>query len=92
MNSTRKLGFTLVELLIVIAILAVLAVAVVLVINPVQLVKAARDSTRLSSGQSLYTGNCVTTGHRYIQFQATLSTSDTSVTPSLDSVNIGYTY
>ncbi|MCX6788531.1 MAG: NHL repeat-containing protein, partial [Candidatus Jorgensenbacteria bacterium] len=48
--------------------------------------------TSLSSGQSLYTGNCVTTGHRYIQFQATLSTSDTSVTPSLDSVNIGYTY
>ncbi|MEI6479394.1 MAG: hypothetical protein WCO21_01000, partial [bacterium] len=48
--------------------------------------------TSLSSGQSLYTGNCVTTGHRYIQFQATLSTSGTSVTPSLDSVNIGYTY
>ena len=53
MNSTRKLGFTLVELLIVIAILAVLAVAVVLVINPVQLVKAARDSTRLSDAAAL---------------------------------------
>lgn len=43
-----KKGFTLIELLVVIAILAVLAVAVVLVLNPIQLIKQARDSTRLS--------------------------------------------
>jgi len=43
-----KKGFTLIELLVVIAILAVLAVAVVLVLNPVQLIKQARDSTRIS--------------------------------------------
>ena len=41
-------GFTLVELLIVIAILAVLAVTVVVVLNPAELLKQARDSTRMS--------------------------------------------
>ncbi|MFH0806485.1 MAG: prepilin-type N-terminal cleavage/methylation domain-containing protein [Candidatus Brennerbacteria bacterium] len=41
-------GFTLIELLVVIAILAVLAVAVVLVLNPAELIKQARDSTRVS--------------------------------------------
>ena len=41
-------GFTLIELLIVIAILAVLSVAVVVVLNPAELLKQARDSTRIS--------------------------------------------
>lgn len=41
-------GFTLIELLIVIAIVAVLAVAVVLVLNPAELIKQSRDSTRIS--------------------------------------------
>jgi prepilin-type N-terminal cleavage/methylation domain-containing protein len=41
-------GFTLIELLIVIAILAVLSVAVVLVLNPAELLRQGRDSTRLS--------------------------------------------
>jgi len=46
MNVNR--GFTLIELLVVIAILAVLAVAVVLVLNPAELIKQGRDSTRIS--------------------------------------------
>lgn len=41
-------GFTLVELLIVIAILAILATVVVLVLNPAQLLAEARDGQRLS--------------------------------------------
>src|SRR6056297_506851 len=41
-------GFTLIELLVVIAILAVLAVAVTLILNPAQLVRQGRDSTRMS--------------------------------------------
>ena len=41
-------GFTLIELLVVIAILAVLATAVVLVLNPAELIKQGRDSTRIS--------------------------------------------
>jgi len=46
--------------------------------------------TNITSGEALSTGGCVTNGHRYIQYQAALSTADTSVTPSLDSVTIGY--
>jgi len=44
----KKEGFTLVELLVVIAILAVLAVAVVVILNPGELIRQARDSTRIS--------------------------------------------
>jgi prepilin-type N-terminal cleavage/methylation domain-containing protein len=48
MNNKMQKGFTLVELLIVIAILAVLSVTVVVVLNPAELLKQARDSTRIS--------------------------------------------
>jgi len=47
-KNLYKKGFTLVELLVVIAILAVLAVAVVVILNPGELIKQARDSTRIS--------------------------------------------
>ncbi|HXF44176.1 MAG TPA: type II secretion system protein [Candidatus Paceibacterota bacterium] len=47
MNKAKK-GFTLIELLVVIAILGVLATAVILVINPAELIRQARDSTRIS--------------------------------------------
>ncbi len=53
MNSRSKAGFTLVELLIVIAILAILSVAAILVINPAQLLKQGRDATRLSDMAAL---------------------------------------
>ncbi|MGB9639237.1 MAG: hypothetical protein ACPL1F_08155 [bacterium] len=46
-------SFTLIKLLVVIAILAILAVVVVVVINPSELLKQARDSTRLSDLQTL---------------------------------------
>ena len=52
MTTTQK-GFTLVELLIVIAILAVLAVTVVVVLNPAELLRQARDSTRISDLASI---------------------------------------
>jgi len=41
-------GFTLLELLLVIAILAILGLIVVLLMNPVELMRQARDSNRLS--------------------------------------------
>jgi len=43
-----KKGFTLIELVIVIAILAILASVVVLTLNPAQLMAQARDSQRIS--------------------------------------------
>ncbi|MCP6719934.1 MAG: type II secretion system protein [Patescibacteria group bacterium] len=63
-----KKGFTLIELLVVIAIVAVLATAVILVINPAELIKQARDSTRISdmaalnSAVSLYLADVATPG------------------------------
>lgn len=47
-NPKASRGFTLLELIIVIAILAILSVAVVLVINPAETLARARDSQRLS--------------------------------------------
>ncbi|MEK7195865.1 MAG: type II secretion system protein [Patescibacteria group bacterium] len=47
-NKMQKKGFTLVELLIVVAILAVLSTATVLILNPAQILQESRDSTRLS--------------------------------------------
>ncbi|MEK7625262.1 MAG: glycine-rich domain-containing protein, partial [Patescibacteria group bacterium] len=46
--------------------------------------------TTITSTAALSIGGCVTNGHQYIQYQATLYTSDSSVTPSLNSVTIGY--
>ena len=48
-----KKGFTLVELLIVIAILAVLAAAVVIVLNPAELLAQSRDAQRISDFETL---------------------------------------
>ena len=53
MKTTKK-GFTLIELLVVIAILAVLATAVVVILNPAQLIKQGRDSTRISDLAALH--------------------------------------
>jgi prepilin-type N-terminal cleavage/methylation domain-containing protein len=54
MHTVRRTnGFTLIELLIVIAIVAILAVAVILTLNPVELIRQSRDSTRLSDMETL---------------------------------------
>ncbi|MFH1759000.1 MAG: prepilin-type N-terminal cleavage/methylation domain-containing protein [Patescibacteria group bacterium] len=55
-----KTGFTLIELIIVIAVIAILATTVILVLNPANILKEARDSQRIadlgqmSSALSLY--------------------------------------
>lgn len=48
MTSHAKKGFTLIELLVVIAIIAILAVAVILTLNPAELLRQARDTTRIN--------------------------------------------
>lgn len=46
--------------------------------------------TNITSGQALSTGSCVTNTHRYLQFQATLSTTDISATPTLSDISLTY--
>ncbi len=48
LTNKKHNGFTLVELLVVIAIIAILAAVVVLIINPLELTKRGRDAARLS--------------------------------------------
>jgi prepilin-type N-terminal cleavage/methylation domain-containing protein len=50
-----KKGFTLIELLVVIAIIAILSVTVILTLNPAELLRQARDSTRVSDLSTLQT-------------------------------------
>ena len=48
-----KKGFTLIELLVVVGILAVLATATTLILNPAELLRQSRDSTRIADLASL---------------------------------------
>jgi prepilin-type N-terminal cleavage/methylation domain-containing protein len=52
-KNPRRAGFTLIELLVVIAIIAILSVVVVLTLNPADLFRQGRDSTRLSDMDTL---------------------------------------
>src|SRR3989338_2894168 len=47
-STAHSKGFTLVELLVVIAIVAVLSTVVIITLNPAELLKQTRDSTRIS--------------------------------------------
>lgn len=56
MNTTKlSKGFTLLELLIVIAIIAVLSVVLIVALNPAETLKKTRDSQRISDLSSLKT-------------------------------------
>ena len=55
MKKNKNSGFTLLELLIVIAIIAILSVALVIVLNPAETLKKARDSQRISDLSTLKT-------------------------------------
>ncbi|MFH1189715.1 MAG: hypothetical protein V1682_03410 [Candidatus Omnitrophota bacterium] len=50
---------------------------------------ASTWSNALSNGSTL-SGTGITGGHQYVQYKAALATTDTSVTPSLDDVTIGF--
>jgi prepilin-type N-terminal cleavage/methylation domain-containing protein len=49
-------GFTLVELLIVIAVIGILAVAVLTAINPIEQLKKSRDAGKLADARELFNG------------------------------------
>ncbi|MCW1949140.1 MAG: DUF2341 domain-containing protein [Candidatus Shapirobacteria bacterium] len=44
----------------------------------------------ISSSVDISSNNCVTDGHRYIQYQITFNTSDSTITPSLQDLSIEY--
>ena len=52
-RSRSERGFSLLEIIIVMAVLSILAVAITLVINPVERLREARDATRLSDAKAL---------------------------------------
>lgn len=54
-NKNKVKGFTLLELLIVIAILAILSVALVLILNPAETMKKGRDSQRMNDMAAMKT-------------------------------------
>ena len=54
-SKKQKNGFTLLELLIVIAILAILSAALVLILNPAESMKKSRDTQRISDLSTLKT-------------------------------------
>lgn len=53
MLSLRKLGFTMIELLIVIAVLGILAVAVLAAINPIEQINRGKDTGSRSDAEQL---------------------------------------
>jgi prepilin-type N-terminal cleavage/methylation domain-containing protein len=55
MKKKKEGGFTLLELLIVIAIIAILSVALVIVLNPAEALKKSRDAQRISDMSTLKT-------------------------------------
>jgi prepilin-type N-terminal cleavage/methylation domain-containing protein len=52
-NTVKKLGFTMIELLIVIAVLGVLAVAVLSAINPIEQINRGKDTGSRSDAEQL---------------------------------------
>lgn len=82
-NSSK--GFTLLELLIVIAILATLATIVVLVLNPAETLAKSRDTQRMSDLQTLKAAIALYT--TTVSSPTLGSTTDTGTNPRTDFTN-----
>lgn len=85
-QSLKQRGFTLVELLIVIAVLGVLAVAVLSAINPIEQINRGRDTGGRSDAEQLINAiDRYYTSQGYYPWQT--GPTDTSVTQAWTAVN-----
>lgn len=78
-------GFTLVELLIVIALIAILSVAVLATINPIEQSNKAKDSTVQNDAAEVMNAY-----ERYYTVKATYPWMDVSLTDSLNSTDAAW--
>lgn len=51
---------------------------------------AFSSCTAVTSGSNAYSNSCVTNGHRYAQYEVSLSTTDTASTPTFSDFNVTY--
>lgn len=74
--QNSKNGFTLIELVVVIAIIAILAGITVAVINPAEYIKQARDSKRVSDIMNVQTALIAALANNDIELVATAGCAD----------------
>lgn len=97
-NAVKKLGFTMIELLIVIAVLGILAVAVLSAINPIEQINRGKDTgSRSDAEQALssidryyatqgyypWQTGASDTAHEALAWTAIGSVADTAASPQL---------
>lgn len=80
----REKGFTLVELLVVVAIIAVLAGVVVVAINPAALLQKSRDATRLQDLENVHKAMSLAMAEGEITLGAVASSDSATGTQAVD--------
>lgn len=82
-NKSKQKGFTLLELIIVLAVLSVLAVALFLIINPPELLRKARDAKRMADLATLNKALAHALANGEITLPSATVTGNSSTNPDL---------